>query len=234
MPGVGFLNGIHRESTNRVNRQRGDVIRLRHERGELPKKRRPVQLPRAGTRLPQIAKTVASVAARESDFNRRCRREICQSDDAAIPCRPLAIDEEFQKRLPVMIPAFDDNGYLPAGLHPATLAEVAERFGTESEVRRVQLESLRWLVDLAQRAGVERLVVNGSFTTDVLEPNDVDCVLLIGANFPSDTDAEREILDGLPFLEIQLVRPARFVLLVESFFATDRYSVPKGMIEVQL
>lgn len=234
MPGVGFLHGIHRESTNRVDRQRGDVIRLRHERGELPKRGDPINSNGQGQgfhRLPKGPRVSPPVCRISTDL---LGCEICHSGDAAIPCRPRSIDEEFQKRLPVMIPAFDDNGYLPAGLHPATLAEVAVRFGTESEVRRVQLESLRWLVDLAQRAGVERLVVNGSFTTDVLEPNDVDCVLLIGANFPSDADAEREILDGLPFLEIQLVRPARFLLLVESFFATDRYSISKGMIEVLL
>ena len=57
-----------------------------------------------------------------------------------------------------MIPPFDENGYLPAGLHGATLHEIAARFGQETELRRVQMESLGWLVGLAKRAGVERLV----------------------------------------------------------------------------
>ena len=73
-----------------------------------------------------------------------------------------------------MIPEFDDRGYLPAGIHGATLEEVAARFGQESELRRVQVESLKWLIDLAQRAGARRLIANGSFVTDVVEPNDVD------------------------------------------------------------
>jgi hypothetical protein len=77
-----------------------------------------------------------------------------------------------------MIPPFNEHGYLPTGVHQATLDEVDVRFGKESEVRRVQMESLRWLADLARRVGVERLVINGSFVTDLLEPNDVDCVLL--------------------------------------------------------
>ena len=85
-----------------------------------------------------------------------------------------------------MIPPFDENGYLPPGIHPATLDEVAERFGQESELRRDQMESLRWLVDAARRSGAERLVINGSFVTDRPEPNDVDCVLLIGPGFPRD------------------------------------------------
>lgn len=78
-----------------------------------------------------------------------------------------------------MIPPFNDNGHLPPGIHPASLAEIDARFGTGSEVRRVQMESVRWMVELAVRAGVQRIVLNGSFVTDIIEPNDVDCVLLI-------------------------------------------------------
>ncbi|MFW6170613.1 MAG: DUF6932 family protein, partial [Planctomycetota bacterium] len=130
-----------------------------------------------------------------------------------------------------MIPPFDERGYLPPGVHSATLDEVDARFGCESEVRRVQMDSLRWLVDLADRAGVERVVINGSFVTDVLEPNDVDCVLLIGVGFPLDAVAEAELLTGLPFLELNLVNQTDFDLLVNHFFATDRQSIGKGMVE---
>ena len=133
-----------------------------------------------------------------------------------------------------MIPAFDEHGYLPPGVYAATLEEIAERFGRHTPIRRDQMDSLRWLVDLARRAGVQRLVVNGSFTTSVREPNDVDCVLLMGSDYPQDAAAEQELLAGLPFVEIQLVRQARFDLLVQSFFATDRHWIPKGMVEVLL
>ena len=36
-----------------------------------------------------------------------------------------------------MIPLFNDSGFLPPGVHPATLAEIDARFGRQSEVRRV-------------------------------------------------------------------------------------------------
>ena len=84
------------------------------------------------------------------------------------------------------------------------------------------MQSLRWLVPIAKRAGVHRLVINGSFVTDVFEPNDVDCVLLIGAGFPMDADAESELTAGLPFLEIDLVTIADFNLMVDVIFASDR------------
>jgi hypothetical protein len=131
-----------------------------------------------------------------------------------------------------MIPDCNDVGYLPAGIHPATLDEVATRFGRGSDLRQAQMESLRWLVDLARRAGVRRIVVNGSFVTDKLEPNDVDCVLLIGPDFPHDAAAEAELLAGLPFINLELVDPAGFQQLTERTFASDRNLVPKGMVEV--
>jgi hypothetical protein len=78
------------------------------------------------------------------------------------------------------------------------------------------------------------LVINGSFLTEVLEPNDVDCALMIGPDFPSDADAESELLAGFPFLEVQMVREIAFRVLIESFFATDRFHRPKGTVEVML
>lgn len=94
------------------------------------------------------------------------------------------------------------------------------------------MDSLRWLVDLARRSGVRRIVVNGSFVTDKLEPNDVDCVLLIGPDFPHDIAAEAELLAGLPFINMELVDPRAFQQFTERTFATDRNLVPKGMVEV--
>jgi len=39
-----------------------------------------------------------------------------------------------------MIPPFNDNGYLPPGVHAARLEEVEARFGLASECARVQME----------------------------------------------------------------------------------------------
>jgi len=36
----------------------------------------------------------------------------------------------------LMIPPFTESGWLPPGIHPATLEEIAQRFGTSSEIRR--------------------------------------------------------------------------------------------------
>ena len=133
-----------------------------------------------------------------------------------------------------MIPDFNEHGYLPPGLHRASLEEIEKMLGQGSDVRRVQMESLRWLVGAAIRAGVKRVVLNGSFVTDVVEPNDVDCALLIEAGFPKDAAAEAQLRIGFPFLDVQFAEPDAFERLVGRFFATDRQLTPKGMIEVIL
>jgi hypothetical protein len=131
-----------------------------------------------------------------------------------------------------MIPHLTDHGYLPAGIYTATVGEIAERFGHQSELRCVEMESLRWLVDLAWRAGALRIIVNGSFVSGVLEPNDVDCVLLTPSGFPVDAAAEKELLEGLPFVTLHLGEQVVFDLFVDFFFASDRQGIAKGMIEV--
>ena len=131
-----------------------------------------------------------------------------------------------------MIPAFNEQGYLPAGIHQATLDEIMERFGGPSELRRVQFESLQWLVELTRRLGIVRLIVNGSFTTDQWEPNDIDCVLLPSPDFPRDMAALEELDIGFPYLDIDVVDHPAFERITGETFATDGLEIPTGMIEV--
>jgi hypothetical protein len=131
-----------------------------------------------------------------------------------------------------MIPPFNESGYLPPGIHPATLDEIDARFGQISELRRVQMESVRWLVELAIRAGAQRIVLNGSFVTDIIEPEDVDCVLLFEPGRRGSVAAFKELRKGLPFLDIALAGPNRFERYVNRLFAEDRHGESKGMVEV--
>jgi hypothetical protein len=133
-----------------------------------------------------------------------------------------------------VIPEFNDVGYLPPGVHLASLDEIAARFGQESEIRHAQMDSVRWLVDIAQKAGIQRLIINGSFVTDVFEPNDVDCALLLSADFPLDPDAAADLSEGLPFIDLHMAEAKEFAIMVEQLYASDRDGVPKGVIEVLL
>jgi hypothetical protein len=131
-----------------------------------------------------------------------------------------------------MIPRFVESGVLPPGVHSATLEEVRSRFGESSELRRVQMQSVEWMIDLARQAGVSKIVLNGSFVTDILEPNDVDCVLLIDDMYLPESVGAKALEEGLPFLEMKLVPRMVFDQYVEDIFGTDRLGRPKGTVEV--
>lgn len=93
------------------------------------------------------------------------------------------------------------------------------------------MESIRWMVEAAGKVGILRIVLNGSFVSDIMEPNDVDCVLLIPDDSLDDT-CVMAFADGFPFLEISVVPQLVFDRMVNRFFATDRFNRAKGMIEV--
>ena len=91
------------------------------------------------------------------------------------------------------------------------------------------------MIDLARRTGVQRLVLNGSFVTDIMEPNDVDCLLQVPSGRPLDIQAFRELRAGVPFVHAAIVRGSkRFADYVDGIFAEDRFGAPKGVIEVIL
>lgn len=82
-----------------------------------------------------------------------------------------------------MIPAFRPDGYLPEGVHLASEAEVTFRFGSASQRRkRLALRVRRW-IELTRAIGARRLLIDGSFVTEKLEPDDVDAVILLPGNF---------------------------------------------------
>lgn len=83
----------------------------------------------------------------------------------------------------MVIPDFRDDGYLPIGLHKATEAEVAARFG-QTTTKRISLMTRlsRWL-ELSRGVGALRFLANGSFVTAKPEPQDVDCVCWLPLDF---------------------------------------------------
>ena len=73
-----------------------------------------------------------------------------------------------------MIPPPDEvTGGLPPGDHPATLAEIAERFGFTPR-RQWLLKGLRSAVEAFWKAGITEIVIDGSFCTQKPDPGDVD------------------------------------------------------------
>ncbi len=134
-----------------------------------------------------------------------------------------------------MLPPFDDFGNLSAGIHSCTIEEMVSRFGTGSEERETEINELLSFIDAAKKAGVQRLMVNGSFVTGRLAPNDVDVVILPGPDYPRQS---RELESNeliWPFLQIIVAADdADFESWAVKQFSTDRRRRAKGVVEVIL
>ena len=82
------------------------------------------------------------------------------------------------------LPAFNEDGDLPPGVHGATLSEVLARFGQGSVQRSAVADRLTRIYQLALSTGqVARVAVFGSFITAKAEPNDIDILLLMEDTF---------------------------------------------------
>src|SRR5438105_2539698 len=85
------------------------------------------------------------------------------------------------------LPEFNEFGDLPEGNYPASLAEVTARFGSGTAQRMTVTDRLRRIHQLAVATGhLDRLVVFGSYVSDVSEPNDVDVILVLRNEFRSE------------------------------------------------
>jgi hypothetical protein len=69
-------------------------------------------------------------------------------------------------------------------MHTASLAEVVARFGAGSAQRLAVTSRLERIFTLAIATGaLDRLVVFGSYVSDVPEPNDVDVIVVLRDDF---------------------------------------------------
>jgi hypothetical protein len=142
----------------------------------------------------------------------------------------------------VPIPAFNDEGQLPPGEHQATLDEIAFRFG-RSSVRRSQLqEGLHNAVTNFKAAGIQRIWINGSFTSDKVEPNDID------GCWEYHSNVDLSILDPVFLMESRIGMKRKFGLdffladWIEGstgipfphFFQVDRNGHAKGIIVLEI
>lgn len=114
-----------------------------------------------------------------------------------------------------MIPDFRDDGYLPEGLYLASEAEITFRFGTATPRRRRLALRLRRWIELSRSVAAKRLFVDGSFVTAKPNPNDVDAVVWLGADF-----VDRVSRGDMEAMELEMMLVTRQP--EEIFAAEDR------------
>jgi hypothetical protein len=147
-----------------------------------------------------------------------------------------------------VLPEFDFDGDLPAGLHSATLVDLERRFGRFmiSDRRVALFEKFKQMVEMAKASGiVEKIIVGGSFVTAKPDPNDIDLVIVLSKDIDFDTlapsqyvitdrDALRRVFRGGD-LDVIVVREStkRMQTAIE-FFQTNRDNKEVGIVEVKL
>lgn len=141
------------------------------------------------------------------------------------------------------IPPFREDGYLPEGLHPASTAENLFRFGSSSPRRRRLVLRLRRWVELARLTQAKRLLIDGSYITAKVDPDDIDAVVLLPDDFQIQLEDGNE-----PALELEqmlLNRHPEEIFAAEDdqdwsdwveFFSRTRETDgrSKGLVEVEL
>ena len=139
-----------------------------------------------------------------------------------------------------MIPGFESNGTLPPGVHEATWAEFAARFGTNRLRRRLLAGLERAIASLAS-AGCQRVFVDGSFVTDREHPNDFDACwdargvnpalldpVLLDLRAPRAAQKAKYGGDIFP-----AANPGGRGLTILEFFQWDRNGERKGIVSIR-
>jgi len=82
------------------------------------------------------------------------------------------------------LPAFDEQGDLPVGVHQATFDEVLTRFGHGTLQRQLVTAQLMRIYELARATGkLLHFVIFGSYVTAKPAPNDIDIILVMRDDF---------------------------------------------------
>lgn len=110
------------------------------------------------------------------------------------------------------IPAFDEHGNLPPGIHEATWDEVASRFGATPDRQRL-LAALRVALDLLAECRCRRAWLDGSYITDAER---------VEGRSPRDVDLCWDI-DGVDLTRLLAVAPEFHPLLGSRAMTRQRF-----------
>ena len=92
-------------------------------------------------------------------------------------------------------PNLNEQGLLPPGIYDCSLEEIGERFGTfQSTDRRPRLyEKLQAFVRQVRSINLAiAVIVNGSFVTSKVDPDDIDLILVLPSSHDSQGGARSD------------------------------------------
>jgi hypothetical protein len=139
-----------------------------------------------------------------------------------------------------MLPKFNEEGYLPMGIHKATLNEIKQRFGSNSSKRKELFESFQSLVRLLEKhkESIKRFLLNGSYVTSKESPEDFDCILVVKNDFDFNSFEAKQLRHSKELFNGHILMAMEEDTInyhdAVDFFGHDRDKKAKGMVEVIL
>lgn len=145
-----------------------------------------------------------------------------------------------------MIPDFEKTGFLPTGIHEATIAEFEKRFANTIWRKQFFPYLLKLMTDL-RGLGIRSIYINGSYTTNERLPNDMDICwedtgidynfvemnlpILFDLDYPRVAQQLEYKADIFPAHLIETSSGMYFI----DFFQRDKYTnLPKGIIKINI
>jgi len=136
-----------------------------------------------------------------------------------------------------------DEGFLPPGVHGATLEEVDERYGYGKR-RKELLRSFETALNQMRNCGVEWVYLGGSFVTEKPRPGDIDGCFDLTAKvdqklmfpFLPVNEANRamvRLIYKMEFFPSQMIERDSGVPFKE-FFQRDLSGIRKGIVAIDL
>lgn len=153
-----------------------------------------------------------------------------------IPYRIWYINDERRN----VIPQFNKSGYLPKGIHKATLKEIKQKFGSSSAKRKELFKGLQSLVQLLRKhkGSIKSFLLNGSYVTSKEEPADFDYILIVKDRFDVSSPEAKQLLFSDELFKAHMLFAKESDTLgcreAINFFGYDRDGKSKGLVEVIL
>jgi len=157
-----------------------------------------------------------------------------------------------------MIPPFDKNGNLPPGCYKPPLSEFEERFVDNFPDSSSRPDIYEGYIDFSiliceEMPSAKKQVLNGSFTTDKIEPGDMDMLIVFDSELLTRIEKDKcphvmnneTIMDGYSCHSFPLVKyPKSKPELYQKYlkkkaywidcWGSDREDNPKGLIDIDM
>jgi hypothetical protein len=140
-----------------------------------------------------------------------------------------------------MLPELNRRGYLPPGIHTASIEEVIERyFRPPYKTRSERTKSLQNFYEFVSEFAIG-LYINGSYITNKVAPNDVDIMVILPDDFDDNENFAFRINNTRRFKKEHLdILPAKINLDKDRIYnrlrdwGQDLDGNPKGIIYVEI